>query len=340
MSTVLVTGGTGFVGSHAIVRLLRDGHDVRTTVRTPARVPAARDLVRRSGLDADELRVLVADLGDDQGWPAAVRGCDFVLHVASPFPAGARRYEELVGPARDGTVRVLRAAREGGVRRVVVTSSFGAVGYGHPPREAAFTEEDWTDPSSADVEPYVRSKVVAERAAWDFVEREGEGLELSVVNPVGIFGPVIGPNPSASVAIVGRMLAGQVPACPRVRFGVVDVRDVVDLHVRAMAAPAAAGKRYLACAGASVSMLDVARVLRERLGDDASRVPTRELPNVLVRVMAWFRPDLRPIAKLLGKRREGSSDRAKRELGWAPRASVDALHATGESLLRLGLVPG
>ena len=345
MSRILVTGGSGFVGAHALRALLAAGHEARTTVRKPSREAAVRSMAAGDGSSPGHsgggLEVVVADLTSDAGWPEAVRGCDAVLHVASPFPATQpKNDEELVGPARDGTLRVLRAARDAGVRRVVVTSSFAAVGYGHPPRETPFTEDDWTDPRGADVQPYMRSKVLAERAAWDFVEREGGGLELAVINPVGIFGPVLGPDLSTSIGIVRGLLTGAIPACFRIYFGVVDVRDVVDLHLRAMTAPAAAGQRYLAVAGEPVSMLDVATILRERLGEAARHVPKRQLPSWLVRVLSLVKPELRGVVPQLGIVRRASNEKAKRELGWQPRSTEDAIAATGESLVELGLVEG
>src|SRR5262245_44822718 len=195
MSKVLVTGGSGFVGSHCIAQLLAAGHEVRTTVRDLAREGVVRGMLKEGGADAgDRLTFAAADLTRDAGWAEAVAGCDFVLHVASPFPARAPRHEdELITPAREGTLRVLRAARDAGVKRVVLTSSFAAIGYGHPPRETAFDETSWTDPS-AGVSAYVKSKTLAERAAWDFIAAEGRSLELSVVNPVAVFGPVLGPD--------------------------------------------------------------------------------------------------------------------------------------------------
>jgi dihydroflavonol-4-reductase len=323
MSKVLVTGGSGFVGSHAIAQLLAAGHEVRTTVRKLSRAPA--------GVEA-----VVADLTSDSGWAAAMQGCDFVLHVASPMASAAPKDEnELIAPARDGTVRVLRFARDAGVKRVVVTSSFAAIGYGHPPQERLFTEGDWTDPAGADVQPYMRSKVLAERAAWEFIEREGNGLELSVINPVGIFGPALGPDLSDSIRIVQQMLNGGIPICPQVYFGVVDVRDVVDLHLRAMIAPEARGERFLAVAGDVVSLLDVANILRARLGAAAQKAPRRQLPNWLVRAMALVMPPLREVVPQLGIVRRSSNAKAKRVLGWSPRSNEDAIAATGESLLRL-----
>ena len=336
MSRVLVTGGSGFVGGHAVARLLAEGHEVRATVRSAGRAAELR--ARVGATEASPLEIAVADLSGDEGWGDAARGCDFALHVASPFPPGDVADEEaLIAPARDGTLRVLRACRDAGVRRVVLTSSFAAVGYGHPPRSAPFTEEDWTQPEGPGVTAYVKSKLFAERAAWAFVEGEGGGLELSVVNPVGIFGPVLGPEVCSSVAIVQKMLSGGMPACPRVAFGVVDVRDGVDLHLRAMTSPAAAGRRYLAVAGESVSMIEVARILRAHLGEGAREAPTRQLPDWVVRALGLFSPELRALVPQLGLLRRASAARAREELGWSPRPNEAVIVATGERLLELGL---
>jgi nucleoside-diphosphate-sugar epimerase len=340
MSTVLVTGGSGFIGGHVLRQLLAAGHRVRTTVRSPGREGAVRAMLAVGGAEpGDRLSFHVADLTADRGWREAAAGCEYVLHVASPFPLARPRHEdELTVPAREGTLRVLRAARDAGVRRVVLTSSFAAIGYGHPPRDTPFTEADWTDPSAPEVQPYARSKTLAERAAWDFVARDGGGLELAAVNPVGVFGPVLGPDLSTSVEIVKRMLDGAIPACPRVRFGVVDVRDVADLHLAAMTRPEARDERFLAVAGDYVSVLDVARVLRARLGAAARRVPRRELPDWLVRLAAIPVPALRQIVPELGRVRQASNQKARRLLGWAPRSNEEAVVATAESLIRLGLV--
>src|ERR1700733_11123729 len=248
MSKVLVTGGSGFIGSHAIVQLLAAGYQVRTTVRDLKREGDVRAMLRNGGVEPDgRLSFVTANLTSDTGWAEAVAGCEYVLHVASPLPPAVPKHEdELIVPARDGALRVLRAARDAGVKRVVLTSSFAAVGYGHPPSDRPFSEKDWTDPNGPDVGPYVKSKTLAERAAWDFIAREGGSLELSVVNPVGVFGPVLGPDFSPSIQIVQRLMDGAVPGCPRLSFGVVDVRDVADLHLRAMTDPAAQGERFLA----------------------------------------------------------------------------------------------
>lgn len=339
MATILVTGGSGFIGSHAILQALAAGFDVRSSVRDLRREGELRALLRANGAHADApLRFFAADLTRDAGWAETVAGCDYVLHIASPFPAGIPKHEdELIVPARDGALRVLRAARNAGVKRVVLTSSFAAIGYGHPERRAPFDETTWTN-LDVSVAAYTKSKTLAERAAWDFIAREGGGLELSVVNPVGVFGPVLGADYATSIQLVQRLMTGSMPGCPRLRFGVVDVRDVVDLHLRAMADPAANGERFLAVAGDFLRVQEMARVLRTRLGDAARKVPTRELPDWLVKLVAMFDPTVRQIVPDLGKYKNATSAKAQRLLGWAPRSNDDALVATAESLLRLGLL--
>ncbi|HEY9337747.1 MAG TPA: NAD-dependent epimerase/dehydratase family protein [Kribbella sp.] len=311
---ILVTGGSGYLATHLIARLLRDGHSVRTTVRSAARGAAVRAAVRRGGADDARLEFVEADLMSDDGWKAAVDGCAEIHHVASPIPvAQPEDPDELIVPAREGTLRVLRAARDAGARRVVLTSSFAAVGY-TPKPGAEFTEADWTDPQTPGLAPYPRSKAIAERAAWDLL-RDGS-TELVVVNPTGIFGPTLTADLRSSTQLIKMMLDGTVTVAPRTRFGVVDVRDVADLHVRAMAAPDAAGNRYLAVAnGPTVSFLEIARMLHRRLG---VVTPSEEAPG----------PELpRPIIH---------NDRA-RALGWQPRDVETTIIETAESLRDLGL---
>jgi nucleoside-diphosphate-sugar epimerase len=336
MGTTLVTGGSGFIGCHTILQLLAAGHEVRTSVRSLKREADVRAMLREGGAEpGDRLSFVAADLEHDAGWSAAVAGCERVLHVASPLPIKVPKHEdELIVPAREGTLRVLRAARDAGVKRVVLTSSFAAIGYGHKPQEAPFDETDWTNLSSR-VPAYVKSKTLAERAAWDFIAREGAGLELSVVNPVGVLGPVLGPDYSSSIALVQRMMDGGMPGCPQLYFGVVDVRDVADLHIRAMSQPAAKGERFLAAAGDCMSMLAVAEILRARLGLAAKKVPSRQLPNWLVRIAAIREPSLRQMLPELGKVKRICNEKARRVLGWVPRSNEEAIVGTGESLVRL-----
>lgn len=337
---VLVTGGSGFVGAHCILQLLEAGYRVRTTVRSLGREADVRAMLNVGGAQPGEaLSFAAADLTSDAGWLEAVAGCDFVLHVASPFPPGTPKHEdELIIPARDGALRVLRAARDAGVKRVVLTSSFAAIGYGRQPTERPFSEEDWTDPSNENLSAYVKSKTLAERAAWEFVERSGGALELAVVNPVGIFGPVLGPDYSSSIQLIKRLLDGAMPGIPRLSFNVVDVRDVADLHLRAMIHPAARGERFLAVAGDSIIFPHLAQVLRTHMGKDAERVPTRVLSNWMVRLTSLGNPSLAPIVSELGKVRKATNEKARRVLGWVPRSNEDAILATAASLVQLGLL--
>jgi nucleoside-diphosphate-sugar epimerase len=340
MAIVLVTGASGFIGSHCILQLLAGGHDVRGTVRSLDREGAVRSMLKAGGIDAgNRLRLVAADLERDAGWSEAVAGCHYVLHVASPFPPVAPAHEdELIVPAREGALRVLRAARGAGVTRVVLTSSFAAIGYGHPPQPAPFDETSWTNLDGADVQPYMKSKTVAERAAWDFVAAEGSGLEMAVVNPAGVFGPVLGPDLSTSIGLVRQLIEGALPACPRLYFSPVDVRDVADLHLRAMTHPAAAGQRFIAVAGPCLSIVEMARLLRRRMGPAARRVPRWQAPDWVVRLAARRNPQLRSILPQLGRIRRSTGEKAKRLLGWAPRPGEDGLVATAESLIKLGLV--
>jgi nucleoside-diphosphate-sugar epimerase len=340
MSTVLVTGGSGFIGSHCILQLLAAGHQVRTTVRNLDREGDVLALLKEDGAEpGNRLSFFAADLEKDAGWADAVAGCEFVLHVASPLPPSIPKDEnELIVPAREGALRVLRASRDAGVKRVVLTSSFAAIGYGHPQQKAPFDETIWTDLTGNDVAAYPKSKTLAERAAWDFIAEEGGALELSTVNPVGVFGPVLGADYSTSILLVQRLMDGAVPGCPKLYFGVVDVRDVADLHIRAMTNPAAKGQRFLAVAGDFMSIQAIAKVLKARMGAAAKRVPTWQVPNWVVRIVALRDPAAKLILPELGKVKNATNEKAKRMLGWAPRSNEEAIVATAESLVRLGLL--
>ena len=317
--TTLVTGGTGYLATRLIADLLASGTDVRTTVRSLDRGEEVRAAVRRAGADDAGLSFVAASLTADDGWGTALDGIDAVYHVASPM-IQASNADEVVVPARDGSLRVLRAARDAGARRVVLTSSFAAVGYSPKPvRE--YDETDWTDPETPGLPAYPLSKAVAERAAWDFVESEGRGLELAVINPTWIAGPTVTASARSSLAFFTGMLDGTMTTVPRQRFGIADVRDVSAAHIAAMDTPAAAGKRYLVLAdGATMTFLDVANVLRSELGELASRVPTEEVPGE------------EPAPLVI------HNDRAKAELGLRPRPAVETIVDTARSLRDLGLL--
>jgi len=335
MADVLVTGGSGYIGSWCTLALLNAGYSVRTTVRDLAREDQVREMLRRGGAEpGDNLRVVRADLSADDGWAQAVAGVDGVLHVASPTLTRAPKSDdEMVRPAVGGTLRVLRAAREAGVRRVVLTSAIGAIAYGHSPRDTPFTEQDWTDVDADGIQPYQKSKTLAERAAWDFV-RDG-GLELATVNPTGVLGPVLGPDYSPSLIAIHRMLDGTMPALLPFASGYVDVRDVAALHVLALVEPAAAGERFIATSGPSLWMRDLAAILRERLGERAAKVPAREMPLWAAKGLARVNPQLRQLRAALGRDLAASSAKAQHLLGWKPRPIEDTVAETAESLLAL-----
>lgn len=338
MAQVLVTGGSGFIGGHCILRLLADGHKVRTTVRSLARADEVRAMLKAGGAEpGGDLTFAAADLMGDAGWAAAAEGCEFVLHVASPLPVGVpKREDDLIEPARAGTLRVLKAARDARARRVVLTSSFAAVGYGHASFERTFDEKDWTDPAAAGVSAYAKSKTLAEKAAWEFVAQASGGMELATVNPVAVLGPVLGTDYSASIELMKTLIRGKLPGCPRLWFGLVDARDVADLHVRAMMHPAAAGERFLSVAGDFLSVRDMALLLKENLGEAGRRVPTRQLPDWLVRIGSLINPAGRAYLPELGKRKNASAAKAISVLGWKPRSLSETLVATFESLKRFG----
>jgi len=336
MTEVLVTGGSGYLGSYCVLALLNAGFSVRTTVRDLAREPQVRAQLRNGGAGfAENLRVVRADLRSDEHWAEAVAGCDAVLHVASPtLTSVPRTDDEMVRPAVDGTLRVLRAARDASVRRVVMTSAIGAIAYGHPPRDTPFTERDWTN-VDAGIAPYQKSKTLAERAAWEFVTGPGRGLELATVNPTGVLGPVLGPDYSPSLIAVARMLDGSMPALLPFATGYVDVRDVAALHLFAMIEPAAAGERFIATAGHSLWLREVAAVLRDRLGERAAKVPAREMPLWAARALARVNPQVRALRAALGRDLNATSAKAESLLGWKPRPIEDTIVDTAESLLGL-----
>jgi dihydroflavonol-4-reductase len=335
--TVLVSGGSGFLGGWCLIELLRRGHSVRTTVRDLGREAEVRAAIGAEVDAGERLAVLAADLTAEEGWGEAVAGCDYVLHVASPFPpTQPKDPDELIVPAREGTLRVLRASFDAGVERVVVTSSIAAITGGRQRPSRPLTEEDWSDPDNPKLSAYACSKTIAERAAWDLArERDATG-RLAVVNPGAILGPALSEDRSYSLEAIERLLRG-IPGVPRIGFSFVDVRDVVDLELRAMTAAEAGGERFIATTP-FMWMAEVAAVLRERLGEDASKVPKRTVPDFLVRAMALFDPGIRSVTGQLGKKTELSSEKAKARLGWSPRPIEETIADCARSLLDKGIV--
>lgn len=313
--TVLVTGGTGFVGIHTILQLLQQGYKVKTTIRSLAKKDVVLKALEEGGItDFTLLSFYETDLTSDRNWDEAVKGCDYVLHVASPFPAQDPKDEnELIIPARDGALRVLKASRGAGVKRVVLTSSFAAVGYSNDTKGHIFTEKDWTD-VDADLPPYIKSKTVAEKTAWEFIEKEGNGMELTVINPVGIFGPIVGGISSASLDIaVAGIIDGTTNYNPNFTMGVVDVRDVADIHIKAMLHPNAAGERFIATSEGVMAFYDVAQLIKAKRPEYSSSIQ-----------------DLSPIGRDFYK--EISNEKAKTILHWIPKSREEALLASADSL--------
>ena len=340
--TVLVTGGSGFLGGWCVVEALQRGYRVRTTVRDLARESEVRAAVG-SRIDAGErLTVVAADLMGDEGWAQAVEGCEYVLHVASPFPpAQPKDPDELIVPAREGTLRVLRASLAAGVQRVVVTSSVAAVRNGGADARAEgreLTEEDWSDPEDLSLTPYTRSKTIAELAAWKFMREQGAEERLVTVQPGAIVGPVLSPDRSYSLEAIERLLEGRMPGLPRLGFSFIDVRDVAALEVAALSAPEAGGQRLLA-AGAFLWFSDVAEILRRRLGEQAGKVPTRKIPNFVVRAMALVDPSVRSVAGELGHKTTYSLENARRRVGWSPRPVEETIVDCALSLLAQPAAP-
>ncbi|MBA3811160.1 MAG: aldehyde reductase [Caulobacteraceae bacterium] len=336
--TVLVTGGSGYIGGWCVIELLQQGYRVRTTVRDLSREAGVRATLGTVVDPSDRLSFHAANLTRDEGWDAAAQGCDYVLHVASPLGVPEPKDpQDLIVPARDGALRALNAAIKAGVKRVVMTSSVAATStpLSHP--DGASDESVWTDPDAPGTGAYARSKTIAERAAWDLMGSSGGTTSLAVVNPALVLGPVLGKDFSDSVQVVQRLLSGKIPGLPRLGFNIVDVRDVADLHIRAMTAPEAAGQRFIA-AGDFAWMGDLAALLRARLGEAAAKVPTRKAPDILLRFAALFDRDLKSVTPGLGRKRTFTSAKAQSLLGWRPRPMEETVLECARSLIAAGAV--
>lgn len=331
----LVTGGSGYIGGFIIRQLIEQGWTINTTIRSLTREAEVRAAL---AVPANKLRFFAADLLNDAGWGDAVAGCSHVVHVASPLPSGAVRHEDdLIVPAREGALRALRFAKAAGVKRVVMTSSVAAIAYGHGKKISTYTEADWTDVNGPQVHAYAKSKTLAERAARDWMAAEGAGMEYVTVNPAAVLGPVLSADFSSSVQIITRLLSGSLPGLPNFGFGVVDVRDVADLHVRALTADGIDGERFIA-SGPFMMMKEVAAVLRGSMGSEARKVPSRGLPDVVLHFSSLFDPAIRMVTGELGKQRITPSDHARDILGWVPRPAADTIVDTARSLIDKGVI--
>ncbi|MEQ9317173.1 MAG: aldehyde reductase [Henriciella sp.] len=338
MRTVLVTGATGFIASHLILNLLDKGYHVRGTARSSSKAKRLNEVLSAYSGREIEIPIVEADLSSDAGWADAVNGVDFVQHVASPFPADKpKSADELIIPARDGALRVLKAAKAEGVKRVVMTSSMAAIAYGWgDKRPSPLNEGHWSNPDNLkDNTAYTRSKTIAERAAWDYVNGEGKGLELAVINPVAVLGPAMSADVSSSLQLISQPLEGKLPAYPKMSFGVVDVRDVAEAHARAMTQDGVAGERFIV-ADKVMWLEEIGGVLREAYPD--RKIPKGTLPNWAVHLFSNLNPTLKQILPELGKERNYSNDKLKSVLGITPIAAEDAIRASADSLIKLGVV--
>ena len=333
--TVFVSGGSGYIAGFLIRQLIDAGWTVHTSIRDLAKEGAVRASL---AVDNSKLKFFAADLMSDAGWAEAMAGCSHVAHVASPLPTDAPKHEdELIVPARDGALRALKAAKAAGIKRFVMTSSMAAIAYGHGGTKSVFTEADWTDPTSPDAYAYVRSKTIAERAARDWVAAEGGDMEFCTVNPSLVLGPLQSGDFSTSLEAIKKLLEGSMPGMPNLGFGIVDVRDVADMHLRCLTAPNMAGERFI-CSGPFLMMDQVAAILREGLGPQARKVPKLKLPNWLVRIAARFDPVISQVIGELGKRRESPPVHAREVLGWVPRPAAESILDTARDMIRLGIV--
>jgi dihydroflavonol-4-reductase len=332
---VLVSGGSGYIAGFIIRQLLTEGWTVHTTVRSLSREAELRPLL---GGTPETLRFFAADLMKDDGWAEAMAGCTHVAHVASPLSnIPPRNEDELIVPAREGVLRALRFAKAAGVTRFVQTSSVAAIAYGHGKGQHHFTEADWTNVESRDAYAYVKSKTIAERAARDWMASPGAGMEFLTINPAAVLGPVWSKDFSASIEIINQLLSGALPGCPDLGFGIVDVRDLADLHVRALTKPGLDGERFIA-SGPFLKMKDVAAILRAKMPLEARKVPTRGLPDWIVRLGARFNPVIKQVVGELGNVRDASAAHAFERLGWKTRAPEDSIVDCARSLIVQGVV--
>lgn len=340
-NTVLVTGGTGFVGMQIIFQLLQQGYNVKTTLRSLSNINKVTDTLKASGIGSLAKLVFVeAELSKDDNWDEAVKGCDYVLSVASPlFLTNPKDEAEMIRPAVEGIIRVLKAARDGGVKRVVMTSNFGAVGFSNKDKSTTTTEEDWTDPRETGLSAYEKSKLLAERAAWDFMKREGGSLEFATINPVAILGPALSAHVSGSFGLIKHLLDGSMKAVPNIPLNIVDVRDVADLHIRAMTNPNANGQRFIAAADGQISMPEIAKWLKNKRPDIAQLTSAKTLPNGIIYLSALFNKRAKEAALLLRMNRNVSNLKAKTVLGWTPLASIEeTILASVNSMMKYGII--
>lgn len=323
--TVLVTGGTGFVASWCIIRLLEKGYSVHTTIRNLSKEQRVRKTISDNVDCGGRLSFYPADLTSDDGWDTAVQGCDYVLHVASPLGNdNPKDPDALIIPAREGTLRVLRAATKAGVRRVVMTSSCAAVTPAKADINQNIDETFWSNPDNKELNAYRKSKILAEMAAWQYMKESGGLTTLTTILPGAIFGPALSRENRGSLQVIERIVNAKIPGNPRIGFEIVDVRDLADLHILAMESPEAAGQRFIAVSE-HMWMADIAKVLKDKLGQASKKIRTNELPDFFLHLLSVFDPSIRTLTPMLGRKFCRTSAKAINVLGWKPRKAAETV---------------
>ena len=337
---ILVTGASGFVALHTIIQLLQQGYKVRATLRTLSREAEVRETIAKYTQTNDRLEIISADLEQDAGWNEAMKDVEYVLHVASPFPLFEPKDEdELIIPAMQGTLRVLRAAHNAKVKRVVQVSSTTAISAGHNGDNRTFDENDWSIIEN-NIGAYSKSKTLAERAAWNFINgaENTNKMELVTINPPLILGPVPNKNVRTSVELIRTLMLGQVPGVGRIKMGMVDVRDVAAALILAMTTPEASGNRFLCSADKAMWVKDIADLLHKQYAGRGYKINRIQFPSFFVRVIALFDKKVSRVTESLDWDYEFSNEKAKRILKWTPRSAEEAILSMAESLIEQGLI--
>ena len=335
METVLVTGGTGFIGLHCLQQLLDKGYKVRTTIRSESRKQEVLEAMKKHSSNCENLEFYIADLLKDDGWKEAVEGSKYVLHVASPFFLGEPENEDVfIKPAVEGTLRVLKACANADVQKVVLTSSFAAVGYGHPREKQVYTEEDWSS-VDGEISAYAKSKTLAEKAAWEFVENleESKKFDLTVINPVAVTGPMLTSDIGSSNDFLLKLISGSMPACPKIHMGYIDVRDVAKAHIFSMTEEKTNGERIIVSEN-EMFFAEVGKTLNEA---GFKKSPTKELPNFLVKILSFFVGELKTLLSALDRKGDIDKTKAERFFNWEYISTEQSVTETAQQLQEMGL---